>query len=118
MNVKQLAKRTGTIRVANTFSYDYDINLYEESIERVKGFEKKGCWSHEEVQASIKYSLAIEEELKALKEKYGTKENYVKTEMTDFMKSKAFKDFCSSFENVDVSIEEANSCYYIRLYYR
>ena len=41
MNVKQLAKRTATICVANSNSYDYEINRCEESIEEVKGFEEK-----------------------------------------------------------------------------
>ena len=118
MNVKQLAKRTATICVANSNSYEYEINRCEESIEEVKGFEEKGFWSHESVQKSIKIYLDREDELKSLKEKYGTKENYVKTVMTDFMKSNAFKVFCSSFENVDVSVEDANNAYYIRLYYR
>ena len=118
MNVKQLAKRTATICIANNLSYDFEINRCEKSIEEVKGYEKNYAWTHEAVQASINRYLEREEAFKSLKNKYGTKENYVKTVMTAFMKTKAFEVFCSNFENVDVSIEEANSCYYIRLYYR
>lgn len=118
MNAKQLAKKTATICVANSNSYDYEISVCEKSIEEVKRFEKEGMWSHESVQKSIKITLDREDALKGLKEKYGTKENYVKSVMDILLKSNAFKSFCSNFENVDVSIEALNDCYYIRIYYR
>lgn len=87
MTTKQIANRTATLLVCNTFPFELD------------------------------NSGANPEFRKAEHKKYGTKENQLAKTFEAVKGSKAFAEFAKHFDSVRVSTEQNGNFYYIRFDY-
>lgn len=112
MNVKQIAKRTATIRVCSSWSYDEHIKCCERDIERVSQ------WEQDEFRDSlIEREKSRIEDWKFKKQEYGTPLQYTRTVFYTLLGSRAWDFLKNELENIRYGIEEANGCYYIRVNY-
>lgn len=114
MSQQQIAKRTATLLVCNTMTYDTEIERVNAQDATVQSYE---TWTDAEKAASHQRameSIAIYETRKA---KYGTKENEVAMTAKAIADSKAFKAFQTAIGKVEMSFEEHDIFYYIRFNY-
>ena len=115
MNAKQINNRTATYLVCNTRSYEDEIRLEQESIEKVMGYS---TWTEAEKARRKENGEKQIARHTALLEKFGTKENELRMTHEAILNSKAFKKFASNFESVTTEFEiKENFYYYIRFNY-